>query len=419
MNSDKGKGKKVMVISSTTKKPLKKTLLISYVVVLSFLQTCAPQVIAKDRNVSEGHASNYAQRTIAQSRPGAEAGLKLESIGTDGHSDDKGEAASDARECTTPRADGTAKRASRSGKVPLSNGVFKQRRELTLALGGGGVRGAAHIGVLRVLEKEGIHVDHVVGNSMGAVIGGLYCAGVPLDKIEEVVLDGSMKDSYGPKYVWARVLFAPLIHMTYLFRDKPYAGLGSMKRFKKFLESLIPEDKRKIGELSPDFSAVAMNLTDGNTYVLTDGQLSDAICASSAIPLVIRPYELGDHLFVDGGITSNLPGFAARKEGSGVIIAVEVNKETEPLKKKVFTSIEAVFNRVMNSVLEVSGSDQERYVDLLLHPNMNCVPLLGDKPKYAKAAIEEGERAATNSLDKIKSMLSSEPTVKEQTSKSD
>lgn len=112
---------------------------------------------------------------------------------------------------------------------------------VALALGGGGVRGAAHIGVLKVLHKEGIPIDYVVGNSMGAVVGGLYCAGVSLDKLQSVMSDGSLVRAYLPHFLWCRIMLNPLASLIHFGKQKPYAGLVNGSKLKKLIDSLLPD----------------------------------------------------------------------------------------------------------------------------------------------------------------------------------
>lgn len=94
---------------------------------------------------------------------------------------------------------------------------------VALVLGGGGCRGAAHIGA-RVLEKEQIPIDLVVGNSIGAIVGGLYCANVPLSRIEEILKDQTMSKVYLPRFIWARILLIPLRPIIYAFRESEQLG---------------------------------------------------------------------------------------------------------------------------------------------------------------------------------------------------
>lgn len=132
--------------------------------------------------------------------------------------------------------------------------IKAQSAKVALALGGGGVRGAAHIGVLRVLEEEGIPINYIVGNSMGAVVGGLYCAGVPLDKLQQVMSDGTLVSAYLPRFLWCRIMFQPFSDLLHLGRKKPYAGLISGGRLKRIIDQLLPDKNMRVENLNTPFA---------------------------------------------------------------------------------------------------------------------------------------------------------------------
>lgn len=115
--------------------------------------------------------------------------------------------------------------------------IVVKRKTVALALGGGGARGAAHIGVLRVLAREGVPIDYIVGNSMGSIVGGLYSAGVPLDKIEQVLVDGSLRKAYLPGLVPPSALMAPIMILTRPFGKNIMPAYGAVKNSPGFLIS--------------------------------------------------------------------------------------------------------------------------------------------------------------------------------------
>ena len=207
-----------------------------------------------------------------------------------------------------------------------------KRPTVAIALGGGGARGAAHIGVLKVLKENNIPVDYIVGNSMGSIVGGLYSAGVPLDQIETMLEDGSLRKSYTPFFIPPKILISPIEKLGHPFGSKnPYAGLFSGKTFQKYLSSKLPKPDMSVNETKIPFSAVATNLVDGQAYRISDGTtLATAIHASSAISPLLKPVPIGDKVYVDGGVRANLPASSARETGADIVIAVLVD---EPLQK--------------------------------------------------------------------------------------
>lgn len=173
-----------------------------------------------------------------------------------------------------------------------------------LVLGGGAVRGAAHIGVLRVLGREGIRFGVVTGVSVGALVGAGYSAGLDAEEMSEI----------------ARGI-----------RRRDLARLGLLKTGMSLLETplLISEiadrlGNRPIEDLHPRFGAVACNLATGEPVLLDRGPIGPALRASIAIPGVFPPVRIDGQMLVDGGLCDNVPVAAARKLGAQIVVAVEV-----------------------------------------------------------------------------------------------
>ncbi|MBA4375584.1 MAG: patatin [Anaerolinea sp.] len=191
--------------------------------------------------------------------------------------------------------------------------LFKKRTPaLGLALSGGATHGAAHIGVLQVLEREGIRPQFVAGTSAGALIGAAYCAGVPVDELSELFL--SMD--------WPTLLRLSIKKPLSLFDTQP------MEEFiKKKIGDCVFED------LNIPFAAIACNIVTGERVVLDHGPLAPAIRASAAIPGLFSPVEIEGRLLVDGGIVDNLPVEQARAMGAKFIIASDVSKRGKLTKR--------------------------------------------------------------------------------------
>lgn len=295
---------------------------------------------------------------------------------------------------------------SREVVAPVENSKFKvrtvkERKTMALALGGGGARGAAHIGVLRVLEQEKIPIDYIVGNSMGSVIGGLYSAGVDLDKLEKLGDEGDMRKEYLPG-VASRVLLMPLTKATQHFRHKRLAGLVSGNRFERFLDELIPEESKDLEHLKIPFSAVATNLRDGQAYRISEGKLSTAIRASASISPLLRPVKIGDRIYTDGGIRANLPASSARDTGADVVIAVLVDEPLRVLPEKEFRTYKGIASRLGDIVLAVTDEHQLQFADVIINPDVSGIPILSDKPGDVQRAIRAGEAAARKAIPVIR-----------------
>lgn len=295
--------------------------------------------------------------------------------------------------------------------------IQKTRPRVVLALGGGGIRGAAHVGVLRVLQREGVPIDAVVGISMGAVIGGLYCAGVPLDKIERELEDLSLQKNYAPACI-AGAICVPFIKLKSICgsRSLPYAGLVSCARFRKFINKQLPAGAKRIENLhTPSFCAVATNLLDGKLYRLTTGDVSEAIAASAAIPPIMRPVQIGGGLFIDGGLRCNLPIEAAREYGD-IVIAVSADEELNKLDASEFTSYKTLTNRLTSIMSDAADERILEKADVAIEPAVTGIPFLSKNKADVKNAVRAGERAAEEAVPAIKTLLTDTVLTTEQRS---
>ena len=177
------------------------------------------------------------------------------------------------------------------------------KAKVALVLGSGGARGLAHIGVLKVLEKNNIPIHLIVGTSMGAFVGGFYAAGTGIDLMENLAL------SVDRKFV-ARML-APSFHRS---------GFVNGERIRSYLQELLGD--LYVDQLRIPFASVSADLTTGEEIIHDRGHLVDAIMASIAIPGVFKPIRYENRYLVDGGIVNPLPVSVAHKLGADVVIAV-------------------------------------------------------------------------------------------------
>lgn len=176
------------------------------------------------------------------------------------------------------------------------------RKSVGVALGGGVVRGMAHIGALSALREAGIPIDYVAGASAGAIMGSLFCAGFTLAEIEYVASRIGWRDVARP--VWPRegfVTFAPLEQMLReLLGDATFA------------------------ELEIPFAAVATDLETGESVALRAGPVAPAVRASASVPGIVTPVRIGPLLLGDGAVSNNLPVSVVRAMGADLVIAVDI-----------------------------------------------------------------------------------------------
>ncbi len=185
------------------------------------------------------------------------------------------------------------------------------KREIALALGGGGAKGNAHIGVLRVLEEAGYTVRAVAGTSAGSIVGALYAAGYNPLEIEEWV------KSVDQRHFFDRSS-----------GDRP--SILGLHGLRTMLESALGE--RDIRSFSIPFGAVAVDILSSKTVFITSGNAVEAVLASSAVPGIFPPLKKGNWLLVDGGTTDNVPVRLARLLAPGVpVVAVSLTNMPPPV----------------------------------------------------------------------------------------
>lgn len=277
-----------------------------------------------------------------------------------------------------------------------------------LVLGGGGTRGAAHVGVLKVLTEAGVPIDRIAGTSIGAIIGGLYDAGVPLDKLEKQVADNSVMKAFMNIPLSVRVATTPIHLLPRIVGHKSYDGLFKGTRFRKFLEHELPHSPVNIEDLPTPYCAVALSLVDGHPHAFVKGDLVHAMQASSAVPELRRPVKVGDQLYVDGGVVSNLPVDQARTVlGANFIIAVDIDERFEEVPIESFEKLGSVGLRLVTLELARSDYPQLMKADVVIHPQLNGIGLISRKRKDALRALQAGTEAAREALPTILAELKS------------
>lgn len=181
-----------------------------------------------------------------------------------------------------------------------------KRPKIGLALGSGGSRGLAHIGVIKALEENNIPIDFIAGTSIGAMAGGFYAAGLGVKKMENIVLEIN----------WRR--------MFSLVDPRLKQGLITGEKVKTFIEGYV--DGKRIEDCKIPFVAVATDLKTGEIVVLNKGEMAQAIRASISIPLVFKPVEIDGRMLADGGLSAPVPVEIVRAMGADIVIAVNLDK---------------------------------------------------------------------------------------------
>ncbi|MFH1213401.1 MAG: patatin-like phospholipase family protein [Candidatus Neomarinimicrobiota bacterium] len=189
-----------------------------------------------------------------------------------------------------------------------------------LALGGGGAKGLAHIGVIRALEEAGIKIDYIAGTSMGALVGAVYASGFPIDTLEKIAIETDWKTT--------AKLFSPGLSAS---------GFVDGKKVKEFLYTFYGD--KKIEDLAIPFAATATDISNGKLYVINKGSVIEAVRASISIPVVFTPVQHGESFLVDGGLVNAVPIDIVREMGADYVIAVHIVHTVLPSQEKEYIEI--------------------------------------------------------------------------------
>jgi NTE family protein len=266
-------------------------------------------------------------------------------------------------------------------------GPDELRPRVGLVLSGGGARGAAHVGVLKVLEESRVPVDYIAGTSMGAIVGGLYASGMSADEIGEAI----------QAMDWKRMFRDDLERQDRSFRRKrdddlllvkaqpgfdlktatlklPLGLIEGQRVTLALKEFTVPvAEIRDFDDLPTAFRAVATDIGNGQTAVLGEGDLALAISGSMAIPGIFSPTIFADRLLVDGGITNNLPVDVAREMGADVLIVVDIST---PLHDPEDLTDIVILTDQLTSIM--TRANTERNLATLTSADVAIVPRLGD-----------------------------------------
>ncbi len=290
--------------------------------------------------------------------------------------------------------------------------------KLGLALSGGGAKGFAHIGVLKVLEEEGIPVHMVSGTSMGSIIGSLYAIGYSPHEIEEIARTTNwnilLNDSYqiNPQQISNSILKKDTYLVTFPFDNNKLSlptGLIDGQNISMMLYRLmLPfHDVRDFTELPIPFSAVATNLGTGEPKSFSSGYLPDVVRASIAIPSIFKPVTIDGETYIDGGVARNIPVEDVENLGADFVIASDVG---EPIKNvdSLKTFVDILFQSVGFHQQE-SDTIQKEKTNIYIRPNISGFSTFS----YEKVdeIIRRGEQAARKALPKIQQALAKRQTA--------
>ena len=263
---------------------------------------------------------------------------------------------------------------------------FATNAPVALVLSGGGFRGFAHVGVLKVLEENGIRPDIVVGASSGAIVGSLYASGLSPGEVENAV--GRMDGSLFADFVLPGLYITP-------------GGLGFVRgeRLHRFMERHLRKDL--IQDFPIAFAAVATDLQSGEVRAFNAGSAALAVRASSALPGVLTPVEIGGHLVGDGQIASPAPVISAHKLGARIVVAVDV---VYPPRDALLSSPLDVAFQAFTISLRRLAENELALADIVIAPE---IPPTSGQFGFSdrEMLIAAGENATREALPRIRQVL--------------
>lgn len=250
--------------------------------------------------------------------------------------------------------------------------------KVALVLGGGAVRGFAHIGVIKVLEAQGIIPDLVVGTSAGSVVGALYAAGYSGFELQKIAFKLE-EDSVG----------------DWIIPDRGFIKGEALQGYINKAVRGLPIEK-----LKKPFAAIATDLQSGEMMVFQRGNTGQAVRASSSVPGVFQPVNINGRDYVDGGLTSPVPVRVARSLGADVVIAVDISAKPSAAKIEGMTDIMMQTYGIMGQSIR---NNELRESDVLIRPNTGSFGSADFAKKHE--AILEGEKAAQAALPLIRQKI--------------
>ena len=258
------------------------------------------------------------------------------------------------------------------------SGIFKKKK-VALVLGGGSARGLAHIGVLKVLQREKINLDLIVGTSIGGFIGATYALSGDTTKSERAALKFNVRENLD--------IVMP-----------PAMGLIKGNRIYAIIKEFLGE--KEFSDLKIPMAIIATDIENGKEVVFTEGPLADVVKASCSYPGIFTPQRINGQLLVDGGIINTVPVSVARRMGADVVIAVDVGFCVQ------VGEIKSIFGVILQA-FQITGNELNRYqsmqADIIIQPDLGAINQLDFT--NARIAIQKGEVAALEKLKEIKKKL--------------
>ncbi len=295
------------------------------------------------------------------------------------------------------------------------------RLKVGVVLGGGGAKGASHIGVLKYIEDMGIPVDYVAGTSMGSIIGGLYALGYSPDELTHLIADMRWSEYIGNKIDRSMmseearlrnatmVLNVPFSLESLFDRDENTSFISQLPSAYVNNSSLINlfnnlcvgyQEEMDFNDLPIPFACVATDMITGDEVVLRSGSVPAAMRASMAIPGLFSPVAIGDKLLVDGGLVNNFPADVLRDMGADIIIGVEVTSNKDVTIADL-QSLPQLFARLVTNSTSAKRVDNRSKCTVHIIPDISGFGMLSFTPEAIDTLVSRGYKSANGFHDQL------------------
>ena len=294
---------------------------------------------------------------------------------------------------------------------------FAGEAGVVLVLSGGGTKGFAHLGVIETLELNGVPIVGIVGTSMGALMGALRASGYSAQDmhriLKELDLPSLLSENTGPMFVFTgndrRAKTSTIPALTWKKQDGqrgPKGILTGDKLYQYFSQLMRHVTETDFYHLPIPYAAVATDIKTGEKVVLKYGNLAAAMRASMSIPMLFEPWQIDDHLLVDGGVTSNLPVYTARELFPGIpIVAVDIS---DTMLNGINSYMDVV-NQALTILMRKATDEEGAAADILLQPKTEGLGMLDTSDPEKIIAL--GADAAMEKIEEIKALSAQGPAL--------
>ncbi len=287
---------------------------------------------------------------------------------------------------------------------------MKRKPRIAIALGGGGARGCAHIGVLRVLQKHQIPIDFITGTSIGAVVGSIFTTTADAAQVQERFAAWLISDEYKksglelfkrkePAENFFGQVATNIKQRVVVNLAQSKLSLVGGKRLRKAMDFLIPDGR--IEDTKIPFYPVASNILTGEEVVFREGDMRTLVGASASIPGFLPPYKINGYLLVDGSVVCPIPVVLARNLGADIVIAIDVGQKLNDNPN---------LDNVISVMFQTQHMTARHYnlhlldqADVVIRPDVGLVHW--SEFKLLNYMIEEGERVAEEAIPELRQMI--------------